>query len=538
MDYKEKYLNLKKYVLDNNQHGSGNLNPLFINNFSNLAFVVGNNVLGDDAHAVIASLIEEFNKIAALDLKHNPEISQYYSVGNGLTSKNGTLICENCEIVLKYADATVCVTNGKAESGNKNNVDCHVSRGSIRFYIKQKEGDVYKYTKIRVVNVQKMNSLQPHFDNMYQNTEEFDNLGDAGAIALSRGQTEAILSTSKSGKLNVTNPDELSNTTRVVNDIVTESKNAVVESQLDKMNTQRILSAVPSQNAVNAANTVANTIMNTNVAKSTGLTTVMIPNNEPIPLSVNNSVNVVPATISSDGIITKAVGGTNTMNSTIINNRSSLAIDAKLAVVPTDAVIDNKNIDIIPNNSSLSAVSNKLIAASKDFYNKTGDLIGDIFDKANKTLSDTANKVGDIFVKKPELSIQNNSTSAKATVVPVSQNMSVLTSLPKEKAIVNVPIPQNDAVSVTNNQQINSKRFENKFTNLYQTAGLSINQTNKNYNTVKNGNTSIKRTEESSIPTKNLSIETSVSNRTITKPKQVVHNSKNAEANKRKRNIY
>lgn len=561
MDYKEKYLKLKKYVLESNQRGSGKLNPLFANNLSNLAFVVDNNVLGDDAHAVITSLIEEFNKIATLDLKHNPEISQYYSVGNGLADKNGTLICENCEIVLKYSDATVCVTNSKNQHSsnqtniNKSNMDCYISRGSIRFYIKKKEGDSYKYTKIRVVDIQKINSLQPYLNSVYQNTDEMNRLEEAGNIALSRGQTDAILSTSKNGRLDVTNPEQLSNTTNTINDIITESKNAIVHSQLNKMNNQRVLSSIPTQNAVNAANTVANTIMNTNAAKNAGLTTVMIPNNEPISLFATDNVNVVPATIGDEGITIKAVGGTNTMNSRIINNRSSLTVDAKLAIVPINGVVTDGNVDIaIPNNNSLTAASNKLVAMSKDFYNKTGDMIGDIFNKAGRTLSDAAgkasktlsdavNKVGDTFTNKPDLS---KPIVPKASVVPVSQNMSVLTSLPKEKAIVNVPIPQNDTVAIAN-QKINTTRFENKIANSNQL--INVEQSNKVSTIIKNGNASIKRIQEESPINKNIEMsETSASNRTVTKPKQSnidtrTFNQKNSmsklvEDNRRRKNIY
>jgi hypothetical protein len=520
MDYKEKYLKLKQYVMDSNQRGSGKMNPLLVNNLSNLAFVVDDKILNDDAHAVILSLIDEFNKIAALDLKHNPEISQYYSVGNGLSDRNGSIICENCEIVLKYADATVCVTNSKMrqnaseDKGNKSEIDCNISRGLIRFYIKQREGNSYKYKKINVVNVQRLNSLQPYLKSIYQNNDEIKRLEEAGNIALTQGQADAIYSTSKTGQLDINNPEEFQNTTRTVNDIITESKNAIVQSQLNKMNNQRILSLVPTQNSVNAANTVANTIMKTNTAKISNLTTVMIPNNEPIPLSVDNNVKPVPANITNEGISVKTVGGTNTMNSRVISNRSSIEVDANLAVVPTENVATDQNINVAPSTKSLSSVSNELVKTSKDLYNKTGDLVGDVLDKTNQTFSDLTNKVKNLFSNKSDLS---QSMVSKATVVPVSQNMSVMTSLPKDKAIVDVPVPQNNNNVIS--QKNISNRFENKIGKTNQS--VTVNQSNRASAISRNGDVSIKRTQDVlAQPQNNKTSEASTSNRTVAKPKQ------------------
>ncbi len=148
MDYKQKYLDLKQQLLSDRQYGSGKLNPKFINELPDLSFVVNDHVLGDDVRLVIYSLIDEFNKLAYGKLTHNVEISQYYSVDKKLFTRDGDTECENCEVVLKYIDATVCLTENKL---SKNSSDCKLGRGIVRFYLKQKNGDCYKYSRIKVV---------------------------------------------------------------------------------------------------------------------------------------------------------------------------------------------------------------------------------------------------------------------------------------------------------------------------------------------------------------------------------------------------
>ena len=556
MDYKEKYLKLKHYIVENNQRGSGRLNPLFVNNLSNLSFVLNDNVLGDDAHAVILSLIDEFNKIAAIELKHNLELSQYYDISNSLTTKEGVLVCNNCEIVLKYIDTTVCITNSKArqhiteennkhyhtnKQGVKSEIDCMISRGLVRFYVKQREGNVYRYTRIRVVNVQTLDSLRPYMDSLYQNNDEISKLEEASNIAISKGQSDAIRSTSRNGQLEVNSPQELTNATQTINNIVTDAKNAIVQSQLGKMNNQRVISSIPTQSAVNAANAVANSIMKTNAANIANMTTVLIPNNEPMSIFANESVNSVPAVINSKGIISKAfTGGSNTMNSKIVNNRSSIAVDANLAVVPTNSIATDKNINVSPSSKSLSSLSNKLVSASKDLYNKSEELINNIFDKTGQTLSDATNKVKDLFGNKADLSQPMSIKTSKTSVIPVSQNMSVMTSLPKEKAITNVPVPQTlSAITAVHGQNDNDlnlnnysnasqktiqQRFENKINKANSTVNL--NNTNRALAISKNGNVSIKRAQE--ISEKNqplqsqkiISTEIPTTNNTMLRPSQ------------------
>jgi hypothetical protein len=517
MDYREKYLKLKRYILED-QRGSGKMNPLFVEQLSNLAFVVDNNILGDDAHAIILSLIEEFNRIAAIELKHNIELSQYYAPTEGI-------ICENCEIVLKYVDTTVCITNGRVRQhiteennkyyhtnklGEKIQIDCNISRGLVRFYIKQKNGSTFKYTRIRIVNVQMIDSLKQYIDAIYQNNDEINKLEEATNIAISRGQADIISSLSQSGQLEANTSEGFYCATKTIGKISNEAKNAAVHAQMSKMNNQRIVSPVPTQSAVNAANTVANTIMKTNAANTNNMVTVLVPNNEPMPLQAISNIENVPAVIDSKGISTGTLGGsTNTMNSNIANSRSSLVVDANLAVVPTNNIINDESINVTPaSTKSSTSIANKLGSATKTVLNKTGEIVSGI-----------THKVKDLFTGKTAAAI------ATASVVPVSESLSVLTLLPPSEALTHVPSPQsNTDIIPTESQKTAIKRFENKLTRA-NGSSMSTHQTNQAAQTVKNGNYSVKQMEEITRTNQllnpiNINDVSITSNRTIAGPSQ------------------
>ena len=566
MDYKEKYLKLKSYILED-QRVSGKLNPLFAEQLSNLSFVVDDNILGDDARAVILSLVEEFNRISGTELRHNLELSQYFAFGKGLTDKDGSIVCENCEIVLRHVDTTVCITNGHIrQSSNsqygytnkfneKTEIDCNISRGLVRFYIKQKNGNTFTYTRIRIVNVHAVNSLHQYADTIYQNNDEINKLEAASVIAMSKGQTDAISATSQNGKLEANTPAEMICATNTVNNIVNETKNSAVRAQMSKMNSQRVMSPVPTQSSVNAANTVAKTIMKTNAANVANMTAVLVPNNEPIPLQSVFNIGNVPAIINSKGIVTNVTGGgTNTMNSRIINSRSSFAIDSNLAIVPTNNIVTDKSLSVTAaSNKSATSITNQLITAAKNFFGETNNItdntVGSFVDKTGKTVTNTAtdvvdktgkvvsdaanqvanktdevvtditNKIKDFFVTNPDKLSQLQATKPTASVVPVSKNLSVLTPLPASQATNLVPAAQNDndfmalarsLFAPLSSQKTALKRFENKLTKT-NASTISINQTNLATQTVNNGNSAVKRTQE------NL---TNSLNRTITPSRQ------------------
>ena len=550
MDYKEKYLKLKSYILED-RRVSGKLNPLFVEQLSNLSFVVHDNILGDDARAVILSLVEEFNRISGTELRHNLELSQYFAFGNGLTDKDGNIICENCEIVLRHVDTTVCITNGHIRQhdsqydhtnkfNEKTEIDCNISRGLVRFYIKQRNGSTFTYTRIRVVNVQVVNSLHQYADTIYQNNDEINKLEAASIIAMSKGQSDAISATSQTGQLEANTPAEIVCATNIVNNIVNETKNSAVRAQMSKMNNQRIMCPIPTQSSVNAANTVAKTIMKTNTANVANMTAVLVPNNEPIPLQSAFDIGNVPAIINSKGIVTNVTGGgTNTMNSRIINSRSSFAIDSNLAIVPTNNIVTDKSISVAAaSNKSATSITNQLIAAAKNFFGETNNITNntvgsfvdktgksvtntatDVFDKTGKAVSDTANqvadktgevvtditnKIKDFFAANPDKSSQ---ITTGASIVPVSKNLSVMTPLPANQATNLVPVPQNDndIVALTRSlfapllsQKTALKRFENKLIKA-NASSVSINRANQATQTVNNGNYTVKRTQETLV---------------------------------------
>lgn len=545
MDYREEYLKLKQKIINENKQGSGHLNSLLINELSCLSFVVDDKVLGDDIHAIILSLVEEFNKIAECDLKHNLELSQYYAVSKSLMDYQGLSQCDNCEIVLKYIDTTVCITNSRFYKNNKgngkeNNVECNISRGLIRFYIKQKIRDVYKYTKIHVVKIQMAESLQPFKEALYQNNDEINRLEEVTNIAISKGHSYAILKSAQNGKLQPNTTEDILNNTKAVNNIISETKKASAKSQLNKINNERIISNIPDQEAINAANAVANIIMNTNAANNTDITTIMVPGNEPIPLQSDTTIHNVPAIIDNKRtfINNKLVksGIQNTLNSKIVNNRASIAVDANLAVVPTKNIITDKNIDITqPSMKSKTSLSNKLANAATMASTKVEDIASSFI----HSVEDATSKLMDMLKgNKDESKITDqhitNPIKSTSAVIPVSKNLSIMTNVSNEYVNDAIPVPKNDSdpiISKTGNRSTNTshttvqKRFENKILKANGSVPVSLNQSKLAVRTVKNGNISTAQIHENSksnqnnitqlINKKNTNTEISYTNGTI-----------------------
>ena len=557
------------------------MDPNLVDQLSNLSFVVDDVVLSDDANAVILSLIEEFNRIASSELKHNIELSQYYGHANPLTSKNGSIICDNCEIVLKYVDTTVCITNGKIikhvseengryyhrnESGEKTEINCQISRGLIRLYLKQKIGYTYKYARIRVVSVKNTDTLEPYTDKIYQNNDEIRKLEEATNIAIAKGQSKAFDINAKNGDLQTNTPSEVVCATKTINDIITDAKNASANAQLSKINTDRFFSQVPPQSAVNAAQCVSNNIMNTKTADSGRLTTVMVPGNEPIPLQSNNNLENVVAVINPNGLsIHNFPKNINTFNSKIINGRSSLVVDANLAVVPAKNIVTDPNIDVVPANA-MTSITNKLSQMATDIQNKAGDLwqnltgktqqtIGNASDqsqqivsnlsdkisskaqelwqnikntnvksKADDFLSTAQNKLDDLKKSATDFVTKQPKSQTNAVVVPVSKFMSVLVPSTRVSPDL-VPIPKNNTLNLLRDQNTQAmllRRYENKLGKHQLNNNISIQKSNTASQIVINGNASVKKAEEEITTT---SADTT-SNRTIARNTRNIHNTR------------
>lgn len=473
----------RKYVHNTNKNYSS-LNPLTLNKMTNLAFVVKDTVLGDEATSIIMSLVDEFNRITTTDLKHNIELSQYYSVDKPLLDKNNGVVCDNCEITLKYIDTAICINSNKIEINPDNSMDCTINRGLIKFYLKELNGNCVTYTKIHVVDVKFLDSIDNYTNLLYQNNKELGNLSAATQIALSRCQSDAIKNTAKGGQLDSTTENDLINSSKTVNNIINQAKNAAVRSQLTKLVGGRVISLVPDQSSINAADVVANAINKSGAANKKELTSVLVPGNQPIQLNPDNS-NKIQAKMTTEGI--KPIDMPKT-NARAVNQRASIGVDANLAVVPKNNIVSNPNLDITPS-SSKTSIKNILVSKGKDLESKIKNVIDnpekatEIINKAKPFLEKSQTKINDIISQtKPLLEksqiktndfidqtkkildnlnnlpntgnktdniISNSSKLAsnflgdiknvfssltKSNVIPVSQNMSVMTKMPINQA--------------------------------------------------------------------------------------------------------
>ena len=484
MSYKERYLALKNEIANNYLVGPTPMNPMLVNQLSNLAFVVGDQVLGDDINATILSLIEEFNRIATINLKHNLELLQYYAVGRNLMT--GVSQCENCEIVLRYIDNTICLSNSWPRSGYGTDFDCSVSQGMIRFYIRQRNGDMYKYTNINVVKINIVNSLDPFMNRVYQNNDEMIKLNDSIGIALSKGQSDAMLESAKSGRLEVSTPSDIKHSTSAANTIFSRAKKASGKSQLNKLTNQRALSLVPSQTAINSANIVANSIMKTKSAND--LSAILIPGNDPIAINTNNSIQTVSGIIGGNGInisnndkSTSITSNTSTTLNTNVNNRASIAVDANLAVIPSKEIVNDKNIKIAPNNIS-------------SYINDLKNQAENIYEDVSKEAQSLSDKVINFF-------------TGKTTITPVSENLSVMTNgLPNSNNTINIPansnIPnQNITHTMPLSQKTALRRFNNIISAANRNALVPIDQQSRLAAIIKNGEANLNlNTNASSNP--------------------------------------
>jgi hypothetical protein len=374
IEYKDKYLELKKQIMNGFvQYGSGKMNPLLVSELSDLSFVVGDNMLGDDVRAIIMSLIDEFNHIATNDLKHNYEISQFYAVDKGFTEKGLLDKCDNCEIVLKYIDSTICLTNGMAVSHFKkinnqftnkpvlqNQTDCEISRGLIRFYIKQQIGNTYTYTKINIVKVKTIQSFEPFLHMPYQNNEMNKDLENKINIAISKGQSEIISDKAFNSELADTKSYELETTIKIINSILKEIKKAAIQPQLSEMRQFDF----PTQSAVDLSQVIAKFVSQTNIAKNRNLTTVLIPGESNIPIGSNPNIQPAIGIIGDNGIEVNEYEldkKSSTVTSKNINLRASIAIDANVAIVDPHKInshglitIVSKDLSVLVPNASIS----------------------------------------------------------------------------------------------------------------------------------------------------------------------------------------
>lgn len=256
---------------------------------SNLIFIVGNEALGNDVHVIIFSLLEEFKELMKCahhgKSHHNLELAQYYAFSQHTMRNEGLLQCDNCEVVLKYIETTVCLP-GVGKEWN-----CSVDRGLIHFYIRQKVNTNFTYTKIHVVKlhfgVVKLPfgvDVHQFVGKYYFNTSELNKLEDNSNVALNRSQTDALLAFAT--KLDVSSPEKIRKSLDIVNPLIDEAKNGTSIAQFNKMKDANIVSLIPSQFTVNIAQIIANYLTLDKNQDNQDIA-VLVPGNGPLSIEEN-----------------------------------------------------------------------------------------------------------------------------------------------------------------------------------------------------------------------------------------------------------
>lgn len=406
---------LSKEILEE-QVGPGMINPTFCKEMPNLVFIANDIILGDDIRAVILSLINDFNRIASLNLKHNLELSQYYAVGEDLMSKHGVPYCANCELVLKYIDIAVCIVDGYIKEnvkqyGNKffessdrgeKEVKCTISRGVVRFYIKQIDGNTAKYTPIKIARVKTVESLEPFMEALYYHNNKIAKVEGETTAAVSVGHSTAIRMVAGKGELRMVDDNSVDNIVKKVDRIFTETKIATLQPQLSSFKDNRILSTIPDQEMVDTANTVAKNLAKKIEKKD--LVSILVPGNNPISLGIKKIYN----------------------NSSKNEKQVVVPVEANVAIVPTSKIIEDPLITVTKaSDESQTAKENKLVNLASTAVKKVGTTTSAIA----KKIGETVGKIGNYFKYK------------HASIVPVSKDLGVMTSLQKE-TVSEIPVPQ------------------------------------------------------------------------------------------------
>lgn len=491
MDYKDKYLQLKQHILEkeNTSPKKSYYNVKLMDELSKLNFVLGNKIMGADINAVILSLIEEFTHFASGKLNHNVEISQYYRLGDYLRSKDQENVCDNCELVLRYVDNAVCVSNIKNINGD---INCNISRGSVKFYVKTKKGSAYVYDRLYVVRSVFVQSLDAYFQSLYQNTDFFHKMEEKVKTALGTSQAEAVLSLIKSGKFEDIPREDISKLYNLVindiNQIIKEAGVASSESQLKLIMRHGMLSLIPDQKMIDVANVVASAIM-TDKGSNEKYTAILVPGNNPIPLIFNDAgVNTI---IGNQ----KSVDYKTLQSDTL--KKASLVVDANLTIIPISAVLSDKRISITePTPHKNTAIYNNLVSAAKKFWNQMKQGTQNIFPTTSKAVSETSKDIVEgtkTVAKSIEKGVEKTGTGIEegvkkifsrnetnipqATVVPVDQHLSVLSTLPESQVVTQTPVPKDSTWSKIESgfQNFWDKIFQSKSSNTATTSKISNN---------------------------------------------------------------
>lgn len=333
MDYESKYRNLKEYILQS--QSDRKIDPSVVDKFVNFRFIYKDKELSNAAHVVVMSLISDFMKLS--DIRGNIEISKHYAIGDGLEYKDGKIVCENCELVLRYQDDPICWSEGKIV--DKNTVDCHLSRGLITLAVKtQKGSDSWKYTDISVVQVDKTNDLSKYANKPYPNTQGMKDIHQANQAAHTHSFTEIL---EQKGGAQLYSASDIDNALYNLNDFATKIKQGALKSQLPSITSTRATSSTPDSHAIHLAKIIAE-------GTDSDHKTFVVPGDHSVPLhKKSGQVSAVTGHLSPHGVKIQTAGGNNTINSKVASRRVSMRVDSTVAVVPTSAA--EQQVTVSPN---------------------------------------------------------------------------------------------------------------------------------------------------------------------------------------------
>lgn len=393
------------------------------NQLSNLVFVVDEEVLSTDVHLIIHKLIKDFDQISSLNLNTNIELSYLFAVDKSLMTHRGLKVCDQCEIVLKYIDSTVCLKNIELADVSDKDLECNLGKGVIKFYIKQKSGDTYNYTRINVATLKYDDDISKYQKGVYIEHEEMDRLENAKNSALSRHQSDMMHQITKRKNREYPKSNEDSkNAEKVLKSV----DNACIEPQVDQMKKQKIILNYPSQKSIDVANTVATDISQHPDVESGDISILLIFDQGNLPL--RGSSDNGNAIINDDGI-EKTDKDLSHLSQKPLKERASVAVDACLLMVPRTQVGAGANIRQSKGNWDAEANPlSKLAQKTKQYWNQLWDK-SDNYQKLdnNNPLKNLFGKIEHAKRNVVDYYSDHSSQEDKPNVTPVSKNLGILT---------------------------------------------------------------------------------------------------------------
>lgn len=506
----DSYLHQKQAA---NHTGGSAIDSNTMEKLANLMFVVNDRVIGNDGVTVIHSLMREFNRLSAIEIHHDLELSQFYAGGHSLADKHGRVVCENCAIALKYFNAAVCVGGGKIRILNETTgakpIDCQIHRGVVKLFLKQMKGYTCKYIPIRVVNIKSVDSLKQYGGHMYTNNEAIQKLTDDAAIAISKSQSSAVRSLARGGQLSTSTPSDLDAAMKYLEELMSPVQEGAVEGQEAALTSSKTFSPVPDYTSLSAANVVARDGLSqtTSIKNGTSMA-VAVPGGENIPL------NTVTSNIDPNCFLDYNGAKHNSSNTGSANNskgtQATLNVDSDVVVVPkTDVSSTNK----------VAASAQNLGSKAKDLTAKTGQVVGDVTAKGDDLLQQAATWVEGLvnsFKGGPTVPVAaGGAGSNHHTLVQVSDYLSVLTPLSPADGSANVPSVDREHSSApitTDTRQSNKANVERMNNRLDQTKPIQSSSSSSSNRTANSA--------QRSQPSSSNSGSTQAANRTPSRQSQ------------------